>query len=720
MASSKQIKEEAMSKVTGLMTALDMYPETSETNTLLSANIAANPIDLLVDFFKSTKGYDTLVDILSKFIATQLPVLEVAVKGILLSNIQAMLSCSIKPIISKEMIREGVVFDMNRIDLFNIFAYSPLDRNQNNPGRYYYFGCDAPDFEILDDVKYSEDFNAVLWYCKNSPAERVVWRRKKDRESDPPYNVQERHIGEHIKWTKQAKSNGIVTLEYSNRSSSLWDCEHLPYYVQEPMENCIHVFFGCTAPINNKELLMQDVAQATANIKSLNNLLKTVDQYYNEVDNWLKVSQTEAIESGISNPELLNSFIADAEADKGRLNQIKDAIYGADGRDIHEALDNVAVHHFANIDRDIIIPPQLFTTSLLHQENQKITAIQAIDEFSESGWPSPESNYYFLHPMVEFNTDFVMSMKLFDEKVVTAQLLDAITNCLKFSPTDGSGIDATGNVGASLNGNINISFQQQFVQAQLRELVTKIIETDESIISDCFFSFTNDTYNALLQEVDMNRAGLQTFDGINASEIPSPASIMSSLNELSNDASKEELQSVIKGSVFQAMSSMNPHDPGTVNYSLNLNTALGFDVTANANLSIVDQLLSKLVYIIVMVIMSPKVYILLMMNLKVVGQSPSFDMNKFMQQFRDLINSLIRGVRDEIMEFFRNEVLTIIKELASQLAVKMTIEQYQYYISLLLKCVQCIKLRRNERDWKQDDVTYADITEASEAINQEC
>lgn len=719
MATSKQIKAEAMSKVTGMMTALEMYPETAETSTLLSANIAANPIDLLVDFFKSTKGYDAVVNILSKFIATQLPIIEVAVKGILLSNIQAMLSCSIKPIISKQMVREGVVFDMNRIDLFNIFSYSPLNRNENNPGRYYYFGCDAPDFEILDDVKYSEDFNAVLWYCKNSPSERVVWRRKKDRESDPPYNVEQHGIG-NLQWTKQTKSNGIVTLEYSNRSSSLWDCEHQPYYVQEPMENCIHVFFGCTAPVNNKDLFKQDVARATANIKSFNNLLKTIDQYSDEVDKWMRVSQTEAIENGISNPELLNSFIADAEADKGRLNQIKDAIYGADGQDIAHALNNVAVHHFPNIDRDIIIPPQLFVTNLAEEQRRKKDAIEAMDIAPEGGWPSPESNYYYLHPMVEFNTDFVMSMKLYNEKVVTAQLLDAITNCLKYSPTDGTGLDATGNVGASLNGNINISFQQQFVQAQLRELVTKLIETDESIVSDCFFSFTNDAYNALLQEVEMSRAGLQTFDGVNASEIPSPESIMSSLNALSNDASKEELQDVIKGSIYQAMSSTNPHDPGTVNYSLNLNAALGFDVTANANLNIVDQLLSKLVYIVVMVLLSPKVYILLMMNLKIVGQEPNFDLNKFMQQFRDLISSLIRGVRDEIMEFFRQEVLSIIEELASQLTIKMTIEQYQYYISLLLKCIQCIKLHRYELDWQQDDVNYADILEASEAINQEC
>lgn len=725
MATAQQVKEQAMAKVSGIMTALEMYPETSGTTTRISANISANPIDLLVDFFKETKGYDVLVDILSRFIATQLPVLEVAVKGILLSNIQTILSCSIKPIITRQMILEGVVFDMNKIDLFNIFSYSPLLKDNNNAGKYYYFDCDSPKVQILDDVKYSEDFNAVLWYCKNTPSGRVVWKRKKDREANTPYNISHTTIDGVEHWTKQPKSNGIVTIEYNNRSSSLTDCERNQLYVQEPIENCIHVFFGCTAPVNNKDMYRQVVAQSTANIKSLTNLSETVDTYKDEIDMWVRKSTTEAIENGEADSSILNSFINDGETYKAELENIKRAIYNVEGQTIGDSLGGVAAFSYPNIDREIVIPSSLMSTNMVTEESNKINALNNLEQESETGYPPPESNYYFRRLMIEFNTDFVMSMKLFDEKTIVAQLLDAITNCLKYCGSAVGG-SFSGNVGANINGNINISFQQQFVQAQLRELVTKIIETDDSVISDCFFSFTNDSYNALLQEVEMNRVGLQTNDGVNANTIPSPESIMSSINALSSDASKEELQDVIKGSIYQAVSSTNPHDAGSIDTSSNLNTMFGFDVSSGfsgdwkANIGLIDQILTKLVYVIVMVIMSPKVYILLMMNLKIVGQSPNFDLNKFIQQFKDLISSLIRGVRDQILEYLRLEVLKIMKELASALAVKLTIEQYQYYIDLLLKCTECIRLHGNEYDWVQDEVNYADITEASEAINQEC
>lgn len=180
----QQIKETAIGKVNGVMTALDMYPESSTTTTLLSGNMSFNPMDLIVDFFKKTRGYDVIVDKVSYYISHCLEVLEPVAKGILLSNIQLMLSCSIKPIINRRMIQDGVVFDVRKIDLLNILFYSPLDKSESNPGRYYYFDCD--DKNIIDDVKYSKDLNAVIWYATKTPNERIVWKKM---ETNPNHTI---------------------------------------------------------------------------------------------------------------------------------------------------------------------------------------------------------------------------------------------------------------------------------------------------------------------------------------------------------------------------------------------------------------------------------------------------------------------------------------------------------------------------------------------------
>lgn len=718
MSTPQQVKENAMAKISGVMTAIDMYPNTTGTSTLLSYNISTNPIDLLVDFFKQTKGHDAIVDIISKFISTQLPILEVSVKGILLTNIQSMLSCSIKPVISERMITEGVVFDVNKIDLFNILSYSPILDSANNVGKYYYFDCDKPKVNSIDDVRNSDDFNAVLWYCKQTPSCRVVWKSKKDKEANSPYNISHT-VREGVDyWTKQPKSNGIVTVEYNTRSTDLTNCRRDRLYIQEPIENCIHVFFGCTAPVENKESLRNAVAEHTDNIKALTSISEIIDEYLSEVDIWVG-KMIENYNTQINSVTEINGIIAEGERCKNVLKGIKSAIYNTGGFEIGSLLDNVDTFVFDCINKALHIPQTLMVTNMAKEESLKIDALQALDNGSETHYPPADTNYYHRRLMSEFNTDFVMSMKLFDEKTVTAQLLDALTNCLKYCGSAVCG-GYSGLVGANVNGNINMTVQQQFVQAQVRELVTKLIETDDSVISDCFFSFTNETYNALLQEVEMSRAGLQTNDGTNANTIPSPETIMSSINELSVNASKEELRNVVKGSIYKAVSCTNPHEYGSVD------TSLGFDVRndvygdGKVNLNLIDQLLTKLVYVIVMAIMSPKVYILMAMNLKAMGQTPNFDLNKFMVQFKSLIGSLVRGVRDQILEYLRVEMYNVMKELSSTLAMKMSAEQYEYHIALLLKCAESVKLYGNEYDWAQDDVNYADITDVSESINQDC
>ena len=64
-----------------------------------------------------------------------LPAVEIAVKGVLLANIKNILSCAIDPFISDEILRNGIVFNLQQIDITDTLRYSPLDEI----GKYYYF-----------------------------------------------------------------------------------------------------------------------------------------------------------------------------------------------------------------------------------------------------------------------------------------------------------------------------------------------------------------------------------------------------------------------------------------------------------------------------------------------------------------------------------------------------------------------------------------------------
>lgn len=706
MPTPQDTKRDAMAKVNSVMAAINLYPSLDTTNTQLSFSSSANPIDLLVDFFKSTKGYDWLIDKVSDYIVYAIPVLEVTVKGVLLSNIRIMLSCSINPLITAKMIRDGVVFDLNQTDLLNIFNFSPLDKSEKNMGRYFYFGCNPEDgIEIIDDVKKSRDFNAVLWYCKNTPGERVVWKRNKD--VNKPDNLHKSEDEDEDVWLKQVKSNGIATIEFNGRAGGLTNAVHNGMYIQEPISNCIHVFIGNTTPVMtgnpDPQTTLNSISTQTKLINQYNQLKQDLTDIEKRITQGKVDNRALVLENGASQ-EALDSIEQQATDDYYLINRIRYSIEGIDiahGKVQRDKMVDIVgdvssrgefyttFDEFGTIHEALKVPNTLMETTTVKAQAEKIRLLTETESFS-ADYPSVESNYYYRRPLFEWNTDYIMSMKLFDPKVVTAQLLDALTKCLQF------------------NGGISITPQMQFVQNQMRDLVTKIIETDEGTVSDCFFSFTNDSYNALINEVELNRANLYTTNGQTINEVPSAEEILDSLNTLSQDASKEELKSAISGSVFSAVGGIKAHGSGQFDASFGFQTKF----------SIIDNLLTQLTNVIVMTVIQPKIYVLLMANLKFLGNEPNFDLAKFIQQFRDLISQIIKEIRDSILEFFKKELIDVLKDLTKNLAISLTLEQYKYYISLLTHCIDCFKIHQN--DWSQDDVRYADITELTQEENQEC
>ena len=86
-------------------------------------------------------------------------------------------------------------------------------------------------------------------------------------------------------------------------------------------------------------------------------------------------------------------------------------------------------------------------------------------------------------------------MKWYDEKVVAAQLINAILGIFD------NKIDL-----------FTLSLNADLIKQELNKLVEKVIENDDEIINDCFFAFSNDTYNSMLQTSELRRMGIYTND----------------------------------------------------------------------------------------------------------------------------------------------------------------------------------------------------------------
>ena len=744
MVDIKQQKEETLGMINGAMTALNIYPNNQLSHTNLSSNQSHNPFEFVIDILKNTAGYDWIINTVSQYIGKVLPVLEYGVKTILISNIRTMLSCSINPLINREMILNGVYFDLCQTDILNYLKYSPLDTEGN--GRYCYFGCSPENgINCIDDLMLADDFNAVLWYCKMNPGKRVVWRRKKDRHTE--------YTQSWFNNNQASKKNGIVTLEYNGRSSNLTTSEGEKMYIQEPLNDCLHVFIG-NASSHNK-----DNGEAEENIILCNQVLyeynkffKLLDKYLEDLEKSEREFNTQTLKENPQNcGELLNNIKIGIQKDKQNIKYLKQILTGisclivdSNGRepgdegydeqlyypsaeetlkyliqdkngkkpgDIgyiytvkldeqgnlieNENYNILTLEYYYPEPKSMFIPEDLlnntnplFGEGITKKEVEKIKIRQeSVLNGSEMEYPSFNTNYYYCHALMEFNFDFVWSLQLYNEKVFTAALIDALLNGLLFWDFD-------------------IDIYQQALRNQIQNIVMNILETDDVEINDCFFTFSNDEFNDMLNLTELHRMNLTTnsTNDINQFNV-SAEEILNQLNNLNPNATPEEKISVIEGSL---------------NYILtHCNTTTEGDIPGMGSLNLIEQLIQKLIYVAACVLISPKVYIVLMTNIKLMNGRDTLDISKFLQQFKDMLKEMFQKIRDNIMEFFYDRIKALIDKIKEQFAIKLSLEQYQMYIRLLGQCIHCFK--NNSLDWNMDNVQYADIiNEAQEIVNNEC
>ena len=175
MASKKDMQSEAMAlidmgkammdKVLSILPFLLSSPS-------FSANFSTNPFGLLMQLLKHLGvGYDDLENWLTRMLILVVPLLEIATKAILLTNLKHMVSCSVDPRIPEKYRKKykqsgnpetsqerGIDIDIESIDYLDKLSMSPL----SDSGKYSYFGLDG----ITDSYKFAraDDFDAFLWF----------------------------------------------------------------------------------------------------------------------------------------------------------------------------------------------------------------------------------------------------------------------------------------------------------------------------------------------------------------------------------------------------------------------------------------------------------------------------------------------------------------------------------------------------------------------------
>lgn len=680
MANLQKTKSEALATIDAALAILNKFPEIETANSTLSFNTSSNPFPFLMDCFKSTTGYNILIKILSKFIMLGLPAVEIAVKGVLLANIKNILSCAIDPFISDEILRNGIVFNLQQIDITDTLRYSPLDEI----GKYYYFDnyekstvtdstgkkkkIDIP--KQVDDLKVSKDFNCLIWYMKHIASFREVWGQQPVGKGGRTNDIENNDTYWNKKKQKCRKGAGIVTLEYNVRPEGLRNAEgnglssgDASYAgLQTPYGECLHVFLGNVKEKSNEEGNKQqnlyDVA--TQKLVTANEQISIAEKAIEDIKKQQKKYEQDRKKGKITQ-EHYTVLIGDCRK------QIEDK-----EQEIQTQKDNIKTY-----------------------KKNKVNAIKELRKIqanmSNNDYRKITQNYYYRRTLIEFNTDYVMSLKLFDSKVVTAQLLDSLMGLL--------------------NIDLNLTYKQMLIKNEVKKMVQMIVETDDTVVSDCFFTFTNDDYNAMLEKAELNRAKLFSINGEqNTTTTIDPKEILRSLNELDDSAIQSGDTTVIEHALTEISGNITTMD-----------AMEGDAINFGARMNFIENLMNNLAYVITSAVLSPKVYLLILINLEILGKDTNFNLEGFIGQFKQLIASLIRTIRDQLIKYLVDELMKILGNIATEIAVKIGIEQAQYYYRLMKKIIDCFKRKGTTLDFTIDSVEHADIiTEEQTPKNAEC
>ena len=260
----------------------------------------------------------------------------------------------------------------------------------------------------------------------------------------------------------------------------------------------------------------------------------------------------------------------------------------------------------------------------------------------------------------EFNYDYIMSLRLFDPKVVAASLLKA-----------------------ALNTDIEYSISSQKVERRemVRQAVNSIIESSEnseSEITDCFYNFSNDKYeklNRIAEEkrLHINRVGDSTVKS-------DYENVQNILNEYDDNATLETKTDVLTRAITSAsVEASNGIENGSDKEQVQR--------------TFVCNIIQNLLNAIVDGILNPKVLMLLMVNQKIMDSD--IDKSMLKMTWKDVLNSMsdvILGVIREVIDMVCVELLNMLlkqleplKNLMIDLVANEKAKRYREMIQTIIK-----------------------------------
>lgn len=700
-----------------------------DTGGISSFSAEISPFDLIIEVLKKTGNYDKVYDFIEKMITVLLPGLEVAVKASLLANIKGMISCDSNPLIPAELRKgddstssdeNGIMVTLESIDFGKILSLSPLSEE----GYPKYFGIDKDDSAYC--AARAMDFNAFLWYTiHKSVLPNPIAITDNDgipdmssHNMEPVYNEEfylgglcGTYITEPLIFDSTNELGGFIpgtVIKCGNQLSLCVKREVMENNGKKTVRNHFAPIGTSTTSANwyaNRRQYANIVKpKKKQEIRDVNDefpicCIEYTDTVGNDVNDVYK-GQNQIKFTILPKPYIFKPYTF--------CNPLKTIplLFNEKGEPSKDGMFTVNITEWKKINDE----PEEYIAKTDGGDSLIINfTTKEYGKYDETG-TSPDKYGNPLNPCLlrecykgltiyEFNYDYVMGMKLFDSKVITARLLELIGKI---------------KIGGSIDFYDNLTYNRIY------NIVRDIIEAPDDTSSDCYFNFSNDKYEMMMDEAEKSRYRRVATNGKeNITREVNPEVITDILRDYDETSSLVEKTAVLRRAINQVCVDIT--EP---------NGRIGFGMEFGCNgtygmigWNILREMLNGLASAVTDAIVSPKLVLLFEVNRRIMRSNDEpLTLESFLRMIVGLIIAVVKEVKDyiikELLEWLENEIAVLLAAYATAIAR----EQFDVYLSLYRQFKEtCLMLFTGSEQASQlADVNYADIETELTTMIEKC
>lgn len=666
---------------------MGLLHELIDANTL-TFSVSTNPIELLVKILVRSGKWprDEVIRWMSYFVTATVPALEIAIKGIILTNLKSMVACSVDPRIPDYLrydsvetqeqedgtFNNGIVVSIEAIDILDKLRISPLSEE----GKYKYFGLEG--VNDIGKLARAVDFDAFLWFvmhCGKFP---------NSGDFDATFKDDGTNYSLHPLDDTSAADASVITpcsVTYQNGSDTVNKLVVGSTYTSSKVGGnkvvslCadmaytsdgdgLNPYEATLLPLSLDLASVNWYADPTQYIRNLGgNLNKDKRDYTKEIAlcNLQYIGQSTNSSKYVG---LVDNKFKFTILPKPYMSGLRRVLIGNDCKYNKNGNYTIAKNYGYKVK--------------INNKN--------IESWDGDALVANNPYYPYIIPsykgftVYEFNYDYTMSMRLFDPKVIAATLLDRLINL---------------HLGLGLTFNAYRN-EEEF---RIADIISKILKSDDATYNDdCFFTFDNSKYEAMMERTAELRAKGYEFGTSGNTAFKSIAELLDSYDTATTLHSREEAisRAFTEAAVLVSQGSTDENSYGV-------------------ECSFVMNLVESLVQVLVEAVLTPKVLLLFEVNNQLMGQTwHKLSFEELLMQMRGIIVTIVRQVKDLVAQELLKLVIKLLDPIVATVKNLILKEILDEYVAILRDIINnCpfiwFSLGQKLVDTELDTVDYADI-----------